>query len=139
MKYLTEKNKIKKNKEKKDKILFKGSFAIFVNKSNNSILSLFKLLRILGLISNFYSVIIVKNIPVFAGLGGGAANVATILKYLFKRKIRRSLLNQVEDKVGSDLKLFFYNQGFMKNLGLITNIKKTRKWIKYLSQYGVSN
>ena len=124
---LADKIKIKKIKKKKDKVLFKGPFAKLVNKSNNSILSLFTLLRRLGLISNFYSVTIVKNIPVFAGLGGGAANVATILKYLFKRRISMSLLNQVEDDVGYDLKLFFYNRGFMKNLGHVINIKKTHK------------
>jgi 4-diphosphocytidyl-2-C-methyl-D-erythritol kinase len=134
---LADKIKIKKIKKKKDKILFKGPFAKLVNKSNNSILSLFTLLRKLGLISNFYSVTIVKNIPIFAGLGGGTANVATILKYLFKRKIRRSLLNQVEDRVGSDLKLFFYNQGFMKNLRLIINIKKKHKLFFLLIQPSV--
>ena len=134
---LADKIKIKKIKNRKDKISFKGPFAQLVNKSNNSILSLFRLLRKLGLISDFYSVTIVKNIPVFAGLGGGAANVATILKHLFKRRISRSLLNQVEDRVGSDLKLFFYNQGFIKNLGLITNIKKKHKLFFLLIQPGV--
>jgi 4-diphosphocytidyl-2-C-methyl-D-erythritol kinase len=134
---LADKIKIKKIKKRKDKILFKGPFAQLVNKSNNSILSLFRLLRKLGLISDFYSVTIYKNIPVFAGLGGGAANVATILKYLFKRKISTSLLNKIEDRVGSDLKLFFYNHGFMKNLGLITNIKKKHKLFFLLIQPSV--
>ena len=134
---LADKIKIKKIKNRKDKISFKGPFAQLVNKSNNSILSLFRLLRKLGLISDFYSVTIVKNIPVFAGLGGGAANVATILKYLFKRKISTSLLNKIEDRVGSDLKLFFYNHGFMKNLGLITNIKKKHKLFFLLIQPNV--
>jgi 4-diphosphocytidyl-2-C-methyl-D-erythritol kinase len=134
---LADKIKIKKIKNRKDKISFKGPFAQLVNKSNNSILSLFRLLRKLGLISDFYSVTIVKNIPVFAGLGGGAANVATILKHLFKKRISRSLLNQVENRVGSDLKLFFYNQGFIKNLGLITNIKKKHKLFFLLIQPGV--
>jgi 4-diphosphocytidyl-2-C-methyl-D-erythritol kinase len=134
---LADKIKIEKIKNRKDKILFKGPFAKLVNKSNNSILSLFRLIRKLGLISNFYSVTIIKNIPVFAGLGGGAANVATILKYLFKRRISMSLLNQVEDDVGSDLKLFFYNQGFMKNLGHVINIKKTHKLFFLLIQPNV--
>jgi len=134
---LADKIKIKKIKNRKDKILFKGPFAQLVNKSNNSILSLFRLLRKLGLISEFYSVTIVKNIPVFAGLGGGAANVATILKHLFKRRISRSLLNQAADRAGSDLKLFFYKQGFMKNLGLIINIKKKHKLFFLLIQPGV--
>ena len=131
---LADKIKIKKIKNKKDKISFKGTFSKLVNKSDNSILNVFRLLRKLGLISNFYSVTVIKNIPVFAGLGGGAANVATILKYLFKRKINGSLLNQVENRVGSDLKLFFYNQGFVQNLGLITNIEKNYKLFFLLIQ-----
>ena len=131
---LADKIKIKKIKNKKDKISFKGTFSKLVNKSDNSILNVFRLLRKLGLISNFYSVTVIKNIPVFAGLGGGAANVATILKYLFKRRINRSLLNQVENRVGSDLKLFFYNQGFVQNLGLITNIEKNYKLFFLLIQ-----
>jgi len=131
---LADKIKIKKIKNKKDKISFKGTFSKLVNKSDNSILNVFRLLRKLGLISNFYSVTVIKNIPVFAGLGGGAANVATILKYLFKRTINGSLLNQVENRVGSDLKLFFYNQGFVQNLGLITNIEKNYKLFFLLIQ-----
>jgi 4-diphosphocytidyl-2-C-methyl-D-erythritol kinase len=134
---LADKIKIKKIKKRKDKISFKGPFAKLVNKSDNSILSLFKLLRRLELISNFYSVTVVKNIPVFGGLGGGTANVATILKHLFKRRISKSLLNQVENRVGSDLKLFFYNQGFMKNLELISNIKKKHKLFFLLIQPSV--
>lgn len=121
---LTDKIKLKKIKSKKDKIKFKGPYAKFVNKSHNSIIHILKLLRKLGLISNFYSAIIEKNIPVFAGLGGGTANAATILRYLIKKKINTSLLNQAEKKIGSDLKLFFHKQGFLNKLGSIKNLSK---------------
>ena len=134
---LADKIKIKKIKSKKDKITFKGPFAKLVNKSNNSVLNLLKLLRNLDLISSFYSVTVIKNIPVFAGLGGGTGNAAFIYKYLFKRRINRSLLNLIEGKIGSDFKIFFYNQGFLKNLDSIVNLKKKQKLFFVLIQPNV--
>ena len=84
---LADKIKLKKIKSKKDKVIFKGPFAKFVNKSNNSIINLLKLLRRLKLISSYYSVIVKKNIPVFGGLGGGTGNAVFILKHLLKKKL----------------------------------------------------
>ena len=122
---LIDKIKIKKIKiKKKDKINFQGPFSKFVKKSNNSILNLLKLLRELKLISSYYSVTIKKNIPVLAGLGGGTGNSATILKHLLKKKINISLLNKLESSIGSDLKLFFYKQGFLQNLRSVVSVKK---------------
>ena len=131
---LADKIKIKKNKNKKDNIIFKGPFAKLVNKSSNSILNLFKLFKRLGLISNFYSVTVFKNIPVFAGLGGGTSNAAFILKHLLKKRVSTSLLNKVEDAIGSDFKLFFYKWGFLKNLRSIVNIKKKQNLFFVLVQ-----
>tara|TARA_B100000963_G_scaffold206587_1_gene179911 strand:+ start:520 stop:1356 length:837 start_codon:yes stop_codon:yes gene_type:complete len=126
--------KLKKIKTQKDKITFSGPFAKFVKKSNNSILDILRLLRSLKLISNFYSVSIKKNIPVFAGLGGGTGNAAFIIKHLIKKKINKTLLNRVETEIGSDLKLFFYKQGFLKNLKSITYLKKKQKMFFVLIQ-----
>jgi len=123
---LTDRIKLKKIKEKKDKIFFKGPFSKLVNKNNNSIINLFKFLRKLKLISNYYSVSINKNIPVFGGLGGGTGNAATILKVLLKGKISKNLLNKVESIIGTDLRLFFYKQGFLSNLKTITHYKKKK-------------
>ena len=123
---LADKIKLKKIKEKKDKIFFKGPFSKLVNKNNNSIINLFKFLRKLKLISNYYSVSINKNIPVFGGLGGGTGNAATILKVLLKGKISKNLLNKVESIIGTDLRLFFYKQGFLSNLKTITHYKKKK-------------
>tara|TARA_Y100000992_G_C21180057_1_gene450260 strand:+ start:46 stop:882 length:837 start_codon:yes stop_codon:yes gene_type:complete len=124
-------NKIKGNK---DKIKFIGPFAKSVNKTNNSILSLLKLLRKLRFISNYYSVLVKKNIPVFGGLGGGTSNAAAILKFLLKKKINESLLNKTEDLIGSDLRLFFYKQGFLKNLKSVVQVKKKQKLFFVLVQ-----
>ncbi len=121
---LADKIKIKKLKTKKDKIIFKGYFAKLVNKSNNSILTLLKYLRRLGLISDYYSITVKKNIPVFAGLGGGTGNSAFVLKHIFKKRINKLLINKLEKKIGTDLKLFFYKQGFLRNFKSIIELKK---------------
>ena len=120
---LVDKIQIKKIKDKKDKIIFTGPFAKLVNKSNNSILNLLKTLRGLKLISNYYSIKVKKNIPVFAGLGGGTSNAFTVMKYILRKKLSKKNLKIIEKKIGSDLELFFYKQGFLKNLGSIINQK----------------
>tara|TARA_Y100000768_G_scaffold101969_1_gene74509 strand:+ start:3245 stop:4078 length:834 start_codon:yes stop_codon:yes gene_type:complete len=125
---LVDQIKLNKIKAKKDIIIFKGRFAKLVNKSNNSIFKLLKILRSLRLISSYYSVTVKKNIPVFAGLGGGTSNAAFILKYILKKKINKSLLNQLTGRIGSDLKLFFYKQGFLRNLQSIIELKKQKMY-----------
>ena len=93
---------------------------------DNSIINLFKFLRKLKIISNYYSVSINKNIPVFGGLGGGTGNAASILKVLLKGKISKSLLNKAESIIGTDLRLFFFKQGFLSNLKNITYFRKKK-------------
>ena len=123
---LADKINLKKTKEKKDKIFFKGPFSKLVNKNNNSIINLFKFLRKLKIISNYYSVSINKNIPVFGGLGGGTGNAASILKVLLRGKVSKSLLNKAVSIIGTDLRLFFYKQGFLSNLKTITHFQKKK-------------
>ena len=124
---LSDKIKIIKIKKKKDKIFFKGPFTKHIKKSNKSIVNLLKLLRRLKLISSYYSLTIIKNIPVFSGLGGGTSNAASILKFLLKDRITKNILNKVDKLIGSDLRLFFYKQGFLENLKNIKVIKKKQK------------
>ena len=130
---LSDKIKINKIKKKKDEIIFKGPFAKHV-KSNNSIANLLKLLRKLKLISNYYTVKVVKNIPVFSGLGGGTSNAAFILQFLLKEKISENKINKIEKVVGSDVRLFFYSQGFLENLKTIKVIQKKYKLFFLLSR-----
>ena len=124
---LCDKIKIKKHNKQKDKILFKGSFSKYIENSNNSIANLLNLLRKLGLISNFYSVVVKKNIPVFGGLGGGTSNAACLLNFLLNKKISKYNFNKIEKLVGSDLRLFFFKQGFLLNLKKVRDIKKKQK------------
>lgn len=124
---LSDKIKIQKVRKKKDEIIFKGPFANNVKTSNNSIKILLILLRKHKLISNFYSVVIYKNIPVFAGLGGGTSNAVSVFKLLVKKKLKKNILTIIEKKIGSDLKLFYFHQAFLKDLKTIIKIKKKYK------------
>ena len=130
---LSDKIKMSKINKKKDKILFKGQFVKHIKKSNNSIINLLKLLRKLKLISSYYSLIIIKNIPVFGGLGGGTSNAAFILKFFLKDKITKNIFDKVEKVIGTDLRLFFYKQGYLENLTTIKAVKKKYKLFFLLS------
>ena len=123
---LFDKIKIRKIDKKKDKVVFFGPFVKYIKKSNNSIINLLKLLRKLELISGYYSVNVIKNIPVFSGLGGGTSNAASVLKFLLKGKVSKNILEKVEKFIGSDLRLFFHKQGFLQNLRTIKTIKKQK-------------
>ena len=112
-----------KNK-KKDKILIKGPYSKYVSQSNNSITKTLDLMRKSKLISNFYSITIDKKIPVFAGLGGGSSNAATVIKFLIKKNLRKKILNLLTKQISSDLNLFLYDQGYLKNLHTVYKIKK---------------
>jgi 4-diphosphocytidyl-2-C-methyl-D-erythritol kinase len=115
---------VKTNKKNIDKIYFNGPHSKYVNKSNNSIQKILKIMRNFKLISNYYSIKIYKQIPVFAGLGGGSSNAASLLKFLSKRKIEDKIFNKIINLVGSDLRLFFYNQGVLQNLEKVIKFKK---------------
>tara|TARA_X000000368_G_scaffold51290_1_gene36635 strand:- start:21 stop:863 length:843 start_codon:yes stop_codon:yes gene_type:complete len=116
--------KIKKIKGRKDIVKFKGKFSKHIKKTSNSIIAVLTILRESNLISNYYSVIVNKKIPVFAGMGGGTSNAACLIKYFTKNRINKNLLNIFDKKIGSDLRLFFYKQGFLKNLKEINNFSR---------------
>ena len=131
---LSDRIKIIKIKRNKDKIIFKGPFANLIKNKNNTIRVLLKKLRILKLISSNYSISITKNIPVYGGLGGGTSNAAFLLKYLLKNKLNKNLLKKIEPFIGSDLKLFFKNQGFLNNLRKVIYLKNKQKFHFLLTQ-----
>ena len=118
---------ITKNKKNVDRISFDGLHSKYVKKSNNSIQKILKIMRKFKLISDYYCVKVYKRIPVFAGLGGGSSNAAFLYKFLSKRKIEDKIFKKIIDMVGSDLRLFFYNQGILQNLKKITKFKKKYK------------
>ena len=100
---LYDKISIKKIKSNKDHINFKGPYSNKISKSNNSITKLLILLRDLKLIKNYYSINIIKKIPVFAGLGGGSSNAAYVTRYLLKDKINKRLLKILENNLATNI------------------------------------
>ena len=70
--------KIKKIEGLRDIVKFQGKFGKHVEKSNNSILDTLVILRKNKMISNYYSIVIRKRIPVFAGLGGGYLSLVRV-------------------------------------------------------------
>ncbi len=118
---------IKKIQGSKDIVKFQGYFARYVRASRNSILATLTILRERNLISNYYSVLVNKKIPVFAGMGGGTSNAVALIKYLIKKKVNKNLLSIFDKKIGSDVKLFFYEQGFLKNLKIIKSFPRKYK------------
>ena len=122
---LFDKITINKIKNDKDTIRFKGPFGKLVNRDNSGS-SLLKKMRELKLISNYYSITVIKNIPVFGGLGGGTSNAAFILKchpYLetnsVKNGISTSLIKLLQNSKSS---LFHAFQKFIASLGSNTPI-----------------
>tara|TARA_B110001452_G_scaffold263461_1_gene264928 strand:- start:27 stop:863 length:837 start_codon:yes stop_codon:yes gene_type:complete len=124
---LSDQIKIKKIKSNKDRVKFEGKFVKDIKLSNNSILDTLKILRRKKIISNYYSVFVKKRIPVFGGLGGGTSNAAFLCKHLLGNRINENLLNILDKRIGTDIKLFFYNQGFLKSLKKVRNFKKKYK------------
>jgi len=119
--------KIDKIEGQKDIIQFKGKFAKYIEKKSNSIIDALTILRERNLISDYYSVLVNKKIPVFAGMGGGTSNAICLIKYLTKNRINKNLLSILNKKIGSDVKLFFYEQGFLKNLKTINHFRRKYK------------
>ena len=78
---------IKKINSKKNNIIFTGKFSHNISK-DNTISKLLKILDNKNLLKNKkFKILVNKNIPNKAGLGGGSMNAANILKYFVKKKI----------------------------------------------------
>ena len=123
---LHDKIRIKEIKKNKDEVLFTGLFKENINNKTNSVINTLSLLRSQNFLntSKKYQITINKRIPVFAGLGGGTGNAVSIIKYFVKSKISLKLIEQFENKIGSDLRLFFFNHTFQKTLKNVRSFKK---------------
>ena len=122
--------KIKKIKDQKDTIRFRGKFSKYIKKSSNSVIDVLNILRERNLISSYYSVSINKKIPVFGGMGGGTSNAIYLVKHLTRNKIDKNLLKVLSKRIGSDVRIFLYHQGFISNLKKIYSFQK--KYSLYL-------
>ncbi len=97
--------------EIKDRLLIKeasdfsftigGEFSEFINPEENSVIEAFNLVRS-QLPSNF-SIHLEKNIPVGAGLGGGSADSAAILRFFQKNYKVEIPKNEIIAQIGADV------------------------------------
>ena len=76
----------KKINKESHKVIFKGRFSKNISKKN-TVTSLLQLLDNRNLLNNQkYEIIIIKNIPQEAGMGGGSMNAASIINFFIKKK-----------------------------------------------------
>ena len=107
---------IKNTKNKKHKIKFFGNFSNSIT-FNNTVSKLLKILDRKKLLKDKkFEIIIKKNIPSKAGLGGGSMNAASILKFLIKKKIiklTRQEIQKICRLIGSDVFLGMYSKSLI--------------------------
>ena len=125
---------IKKKKKKKQNIEFIGRFSQGI-KRNNTITRLFKLLDKKKLLNgNKYLIKIKKNIPQESGMGGGSMNAASILNYLFRKKIIKLNLQELKKMarlIGSDVEIGIGNNinVYKSSIYLIKKIKTIKLYV----------
>ena len=116
---------IKIIKNKNHKIKFIGKFSNNIS-LDNTVSKLFKIIEKKKLLKNLkLEIIIKKNIPLEAGLGGGSMNASNILKFLIKKKlikISKKETYEICNLVGSDVILGIYsNNLILRSNNTITN------------------
>ena len=110
---------IRKINSKNHKIKFFGKFSNKIN-SKNTVSQLLENIDKKKLLKNKYQIMIKKNIPSEAGLGGGSMNAANIFNFLIKKKliiIKKKEIVEISNSIGSDVILGLYS----KNLILKSN------------------
>ena len=118
--------KIRKINSKNHKIIFVGKFCRGI-KSNNTISKLLENIDKKKLLKNKFQIIVKKNVPSKAGLGGGSMNAASIINFFVKKKLiklKKKSIIELSHSIGSDVVLGLYS----KNL-----ILKPNNEIKVLS------
>ena len=106
---------IKKIDNKNHKIKFIGKFSNKI-KSKNTVSQLLENIDKKKLLKNKYQIIVKKNIPSKAGLGGGSMNAANILNFLIKRKliiIKKKEIADISNSIGSDVVLGLYSKNLI--------------------------
>ncbi len=119
---------IKNIKSNKHNISFTGKFYKNITKKN-TIFNLLEILEKKKLLNNKkFKIIVKKQIPNKAGLGGGSMNAATILKYFIKKKfikIDKKKVIEISKLVGSDVIL-----GLKSTNSILTSSNKIKYFRK---------
>ena len=103
---------IREIKSKNHKIKFIGKFSKGIN-YENTISKLLKNIDSKKILKNKYQIIVKKNIPYKAGLGGGSMNAANILNFLVKQKlikVKKKEIVELSNSIGSDVILGLFSK-----------------------------
>ena len=118
---------IKETQGSKNRISFSGKFSSNIS-NTNTISKLLKILNDQNYIKNKkINIKVKKNIPQSSGMGGGSMNAASILNYLFKKRIIKTTKNnliKIANKVGSDVILGLYESPMILQGQNISKINK---------------
>lgn len=90
-----------------------GEFANFIDINDNLFIKIFHYFVKNFHIDNNVKIILQKNIPVGAGLGGGSSNGAYFIKILneiFYLKLSKKAMQKISLNFGSDIAFFFENE-----------------------------
>ena len=91
----------------KDRISFSGKFCKGIDKKDNTVTKVLKLLRKKSLIKNqSFKINIKKNIPHGSGLGGGSSNASNLLNYFnnkMRLKLKKDKMIDLAKKIGFDV------------------------------------
>ncbi len=134
---------IKKTNNRKHEIKFTGKFSKGI-KLNNTVSKLLKNIDKKKLLKNKLKILIKKNIPLEAGLGGGSMNAANILNFLIRKKlirIRKKEVIELAYSIGSDVILGLYSKNIIlqsNNSIKINSIKRRFYTIIVKPNYGCS-
>lgn len=119
---------IELNDKNEDKIRYFGQNNKLMKFDDCVVKRSLTLLRKLGLISNFYSIDIYKNIPSGSGLGGGSSNAAEIIRYVLnegKIKLNKKILKHIVS-IGSDIPFFLKSNDLALISGYGEKVKKIK-------------
>ncbi len=110
---LSDKIKIKRIKDKKNKVIFSGKFSKNIPKRNTVSVLLDLLKKKKYLKNKKYQINIIKNIPQMSGMGGGSMNAASILRFFIKKKIfllKKKDVQSICNQIGADVILGMENR-----------------------------
>ena len=92
-----------------NEIKFSGKFKYGISQRNNTITKTLKVLRSYNYLKKKkFKILIKKNIPHSAGLGGGSMNSAALVKFfllIYKININKTKLFKLTKEIGSDVPL----------------------------------
>ena len=109
----------------KDVVSFSGKFKDQVDIKKNTVKDTLILLKRNKIIKNFYKIKIKKNIPVYAGLGGGTSNSFSIVSHFMNNKLNEKIIRIFEKKIGSDFRLFLNKHSFQQKLKKVFKAKNS--------------